>query len=70
MKLTTSVILAIIVASSGAAFGADAGARYGLKTAPRATTKTAAAIPRWEKSSVWKITPRARASVTPRGECH
>ena len=28
MKLTTSVILAIIVASSGAAFGADAGALW------------------------------------------
>ena len=51
MKLTISVILAIIVASSGAAFGAD-GERYGLSTAPPATAKTAAAIPRWEKSSV------------------
>jgi mono/diheme cytochrome c family protein len=28
VKLTTSVILAIIVASSGAAFGADAGALW------------------------------------------
>ena len=28
MKLTTSVILAVIVASSGAAFGADAGALW------------------------------------------
>ena len=28
MKLTTSVILAIIIASSGAAFGADAGALW------------------------------------------
>ena len=28
MKLTTSVIIAIIVASSGAAFGADAGALW------------------------------------------
>jgi mono/diheme cytochrome c family protein len=28
MKLTTSVILAIVVASSGAAFGADAGALW------------------------------------------
>jgi mono/diheme cytochrome c family protein len=28
MKLTTSVILAIVIASSGAAFGADAGALW------------------------------------------
>ena len=37
MKLTTSVILAIIVASSGAAFGADAGSAMGseLRLLPR-----------------------------------
>ena len=51
MKLTTSVILAIIVASSGARLGQMV-QRYGLNTAPPATAKTAAAIPRWEKSSV------------------
>ena len=37
MKLTTSVILAIIVASSGAAFGADARSAMGstLRLVPR-----------------------------------
>lgn len=33
MKLTTSVILAIIIASSGAAFGADAGALWAQQCA-------------------------------------
>lgn len=51
MKLTTSVILAIIVASSGAVFG-QMQERYGLKTAPPAMAKTEAALPRWEKSLV------------------
>ena len=65
MKLTTSVILAIIVASSGAAFGAD-GAALWAQNCASCHGKDGSGNTTMGKKLGLKDYTKTRASVTPR----